>query len=138
MATPNKFNCLSGDIGKGKHNFQSDSLKVALTNTLPVVGNTVLANITQIAAGNGYTAGGQAVSKTIDETAGTFSVLESANTTFTATGGAMATFRYAVLYNDTSATDPLIAWYDYGSAVTLNAGQSLVLSFDLGIILTVQ
>ena len=43
----------------------------------------------------------------------------------------MGPFRYAVLYNDTatSPADALIAWWDYGSAVTLNDGESLTVDF---------
>jgi hypothetical protein len=46
--------------------------------------------------------------------------------------GAVATFRYVVLYNDTptSPADPLIGWYDYGSAVTLANGETFTIDFD--------
>ena len=37
-----------------------------------------------------------------------------------------------MLYNDTtvSPTDALIGWYDYGSDLTLNSGESLTYDFD--------
>jgi hypothetical protein len=35
-----------------------------------------------------------------------------------------------VLYNDTAASDNLIAWWDYGSAVTLNDGETFTVKFN--------
>jgi hypothetical protein len=51
---------------------------------------------------------------------------------FTASGGSIASFRYAVLYNDspTSPADPLIGYWDYGSTVSLSDGESLTVDFD--------
>lgn len=132
MATSawNKFGDFSEQLVRGVHNWGSHSFRVALTNTLPVATNTVLANITQIAAGNGYTAGGTATTVTVAETAGTTTV-QGTEVVFTATG-AMATFQYAVLYNDTptSPADPLVAWFDYGSAISLTAGETFTVRFN--------
>jgi hypothetical protein len=49
--------------------------------------------------------------------------------TLTATGS-IGPFRYIVVYNSTSATNPLISWYDYGSSLTLNTGESFLFDFD--------
>lgn len=51
---------------------------------------------------------------------------------FTASGGAIGPFRYAVLYNDSPTTPakPLIAWWDYGSSITLNSAETLTADFD--------
>ena len=38
-------------------------------------------------------------------------------------------FRYVVLYNDTATDDDLICWYDYGSEITLNTGETFTLDF---------
>ena len=45
--------------------------------------------------------------------------------------GAVATFRYVVIYNDTptSPADPLICYYDYGSDLTLASGETLTIDF---------
>lgn len=138
MAAFNKFNSFVQELGKGTHNFTSHTLKIMLTNSAPVATNTVAANLTDIAAGNGYTAAGTAVgSVTWTNSAGT-STLGGANVVFTASGGTIGPFRYAVLYNDTptSPVDPLIGWWDYGSAVTLNATETFTVDLS-GNILTV-
>ena len=120
MATYNKFNAFVADRSNKVHNLGADTLKFALTNSAPVATNTVLANITQIAGVNGYTTGGTAVAITSStQTAGTYSLVPTADVVFTAAGGAMGQFRYVVLYNSTAAGGPLISWYDRGSAVDL-------------------
>lgn len=125
----NKFNTFALDIGEKKHDLSVDTLKIMLTNTAPAAGNSVPADITEIAAGNGYTAGGLTVTQTSYATAGGVTKLVVANPSpWTATGGPMATFRYVVLYNSTAGR--LIGYYDYGSAVTLAAGEQFQFNFD--------
>ena len=58
MAAFQKFNDFAEQLGLKQHNLDTDTLKVLLTNTAPVATNTVKADLTEIAAGNGYTAGG--------------------------------------------------------------------------------
>ena len=131
MATFNKFNSFVEDLAEKVHNLGSDTLKIALTNSAPVATDTVLANITQISNGNGYTTGGATASITSSsQTSGTYKLVLG-DVTFTATGS-MGPFRYAVLYNDTptSPADPLIGWYDYGSSVTLAANETFTVDFD--------
>jgi hypothetical protein len=48
---------------------------------------------------------------------------------FTASGS-VGPFQYAVLYNDTAASKNLVAWWDYGSAVTLNSGDTFTVKFN--------
>lgn len=129
MATFTKFQSFVEALAEKVHNLGSDALKVALTNTLPVNTNTVLANITQIANGNGYTTGGAAVTTTSSaQTSGTYKLV-LADVTFTATG-AMGPFQYVVLYNDTATNKELIAWWDRGSALTLANGDTFTVDFD--------
>jgi hypothetical protein len=90
----------------------------------------VLADITQITAANGYSSGGSATSITSCTQTNGVLLWVLGDVTFTATGGAMATFRYAVLYNDTASGDPLISWYDNGSAVSLASGDAWVWDAD--------
>jgi hypothetical protein len=132
MATFNKFNAFVEHLAEGVHNLQSHTLKVMLTNTAPVATNSVRADLTEIAAGNGYTAGGTAASVTSSaQTSGTYKLVLG-DVVFTASGGSIGPFRYAVLYNDTptSPADPLIGWWDYGSALTLANGESITWDAD--------
>lgn len=132
MAAFNKFNQFVEDLAEKVHNLGSDTLKVLLTNTTPVATNSVKANLTEISAGNGYTAGGTAASITSSaQTSGTYKLVLG-DVVFTASGGSIGPFRYAVLYNDTptSPADPLIGWYDYGSSITLADTETLTVDFD--------
>lgn len=132
MAAFNKHNQFVEDLAEKVHNLGADTLKVLLTNTAPVAGNSVKADLTEISAGNGYTAGGtQATISSSAQTSGTYKLV-LADVTFTASGGSIGPFRYAVLYNDTptSPADPLIGWYDYGTALTLTTGNSFTVDFD--------
>lgn len=129
MATFNKFNSFVEACAEKAHNLGSDTLKVVLTNSAPVNTNTVLANITQIANGNGYTTGGTtAVTSSSAQTSGTYKLV-LADVVFTASG-AVGPFRYAVLYNDTAAADELIGWWDYGSAISLANGETFTVDLD--------
>jgi len=130
MATFNKFNSFVEALAEKVHNLQSDVLKVALTNTAPSASNTVLADITQIAAGNGYIAdGAQATQASSAQTAGTYKLVLN-DVTFTASGGSLGTFRYAVLYNDTAINDELIGFWDYGTTLSITNGNSIIVDFD--------
>lgn len=117
---------------EGVHDHSADTLKVLLTNTAPVATNSVKANLTEITAGNGYTAGGtQATVSSSAQTSGTYKLV-LADVVFTASGGTIGPFQYAILYNDTptSPADPLIGWWDYGSARTLQSGESFTVDFN--------
>ena len=120
-----KYNCFSPDLHLAKHNWVGTGgsggvhlLFMALTNAAPnAATHTVLGDVTQIANGNGYTTGGQSLQNTCTAAAGT-TTLVAQDVTWTS-NGSMAGFRYAPIYNDTSATDPLIVWYDLGSTLTM-------------------
>lgn len=132
MATYTKFNQFTEDLNKKVHNMNSDTLKVMLTNVAPVATNSIKADLTEITPGNGYSAGGtQAVFSSGAQSSGTFKLI-LADVTFTGSGGSFGPFRYAVLYNDTptSPADPLIAWWDYGTNVTITNGNSFSVDLD--------
>lgn len=132
MASFNKFQAFSENLAEKVHSLSADTLKVMLTNTAPVNTNSVRADLTEISAGNGYTAGGtQATVSASAQTSGTYK-LTLADVVFTASGGSIGPFRYAVLYNDTptSPADPLIGWWDYGSSVTLADTETFTVDFD--------
>ena len=126
MATFNFYDCYAGDAARGVHNLNTDTLKVALSNTAPnVATHTGLADITEIAAGNGYPAGGQDVQNT-ESSSGGVSDTVAVDHTFLAAGGSIGPFRYAHVYNDDVVGDPLIGYWDYGSSITLADGESLL------------
>ena len=132
MPAFNKFQQFAEDVYEGVHDLGANTLKVLLTNTAPVATNSIRANLTEITAGNGYTAGGATVTITASsQTSGTYSLVGN-NVTITASGGSIAAFRYAVLYNDTptSPADPLIGFWDNGSAIELADGESVTIEFD--------
>lgn len=128
MATYNKFYDFTEQLLRGNHDFDSHTFKVMLTNVAPVAGNTIKADIPEIASGNGYTAGGSTLALTITEVAGVATVRAN-EVTFTAAGGAIGPFRYAVIYNDTATNKPLVAWYDYGQ-LTLQDTETIVARFN--------
>jgi len=132
VATFNKFNSFVEALAEGVHDLGSDTLTIALTNTAPAAGNTVLANITQIAYTN--ISSRVLTSVTSSQTGGTYT-LDAADLVLTASG-TVPTFRYVVLYNNTATNDELIGYYDYGSAVDLLNGETFTITFDASGILT--
>ncbi len=130
MATFNKFNSFVEALSEKVHNLGSDTLKILLTNTAPVATNTVKANLTEISAGNGYSAGGPTCTVSSSaQTSGTYKLVID-DLTITASGGSIGPFRYFTLYNDTATNDELIGWYDYGSSITLANGESITVDFS--------
>jgi hypothetical protein len=132
MAAYNKHEAFVENLAEGAHNLGADALKVVLTNTAPTAANALLANLTEISNGNGYTTGGSAASLTSSAQASGTYKLVLGDVTWTASGGTIGPFRYTDLYNDgtTVLTNPLIAWWDYGSAVTLQIGETFTWDAD--------
>ena len=128
MATAIKHQDFTEQLIRGIHDWDAHVFKVMLSNTAPLATNSVKADLTEIAAGNGYTAGGTATTISVSETGGTTTVTGT-EVVFTATG-AVGPFRYATVYNDTATSDNLVQSYDYGSAVTLAAGETFTVKFN--------
>ena len=129
MATFNKFNQFVEDTAEKVHNLGSDALTIALTNTAPVATNSILANITEISYT--YCSSRVITITSSSQTAGTYKLVLT-DLVLTATGGSVGPFRYVVMYNDTptAPADPLVAWWDYGSSITLADGETLTIDFD--------
>lgn len=126
MATFQKFHSFVEAIAEKKHDLGSDQLAIALTNTAPDATNAVLADITEISYTN--LSSRNVTTSSSAQTGGTYKlVLE--DLTLVASG-AVGPFRYVVLYNDTAANDELIGWYDYGSSISLAAGETFTVDFD--------
>jgi hypothetical protein len=131
MVAFNKFQDFVGELGLGNHDLNTHTCKVGLSNTQPVNTNSVWGDITEIGTGNGYTAGGEDSTNTYSESTGT-GTMQGTKVVWTAGGGSIGPFQYVVLYNDTqtSPVKPLIGWWDHGSAVTLNSGETYSVKFN--------
>jgi hypothetical protein len=131
MATYNKFQQFVEDLAHGVHNLSTNQLELALTNAAnaPVATNSVLANLTTIAYTN-LNSPFNLTTSSSTQTGGTYDLVLN-DFTISATGTA-AGFRYVVVWNDdpTSPADPLICWFDYGSDLVLNNGESLTVDFE--------
>jgi hypothetical protein len=145
MATYNKANIFVEDLANGVHNLSSNTLKLGLTNTSPNAADTDVntslspdriistSNADEIASGNGYTEGGEALTITTNSQSGGTYTLAANQIVWTATGGTIGAFRYVYLYNSSAGaagTRPFISWWDYGSSITLNAGETFTVKFN--------
>lgn len=126
MATFNKFNSFTEALAEKVHNLGSDTLTVALTNIAPVATNTQLSNITQISYTN-LSSRVLTVSSSA-QTSGTYKLV--INDLVLTASGAVGPFRYVVIYNDTATNDELIAWFDYGSSISLANTDTFTVDFD--------
>lgn len=121
MASFNKFNCFTTDLGLEKHQLNADTLMVYLTNAQPVVANTVYDTPADIATKNGYTQRGKDVTNTwADAGAGVATLSIGADLVWTGSTVTDATgfgpFQWAVLFNEDGPADELIGWWEYGAA----------------------
>lgn len=140
MAAFNKVNDFVEYAVEGM-NLGSDTLKVTLSNTAPASESTpptgdgagILANVTQI-SNIGNISNVTLSSVTSSQTSGTYK-LSAADKELAATG-TVGPFQYIYIYNDTVANDPLIGYYDYGSAITLQNGDKFTVDFGTNGILT--
>jgi hypothetical protein len=132
MASFNKFQPFVANVANGLFNFASDTIKVALTDSAPVNTYSQFSSINEISGGNGYSAGGASVTLTSSsQTGGTYKYIGTCtNPTWTATGGAIAQFRYVVIYDSTPANKYLLGWWDYGSEVNLQLGNTFYVQLD--------
>ena len=129
MAAFQKYHLAIEDAFNKQHDFGADTFAIILSNTAPTVAtNNTQANASEIAAGNGYTTGGETITITSAvQTAGVLSVVPAADVVFTATGGSMAPFRYAIFLNVTA--NKLVSFWDRGSELTLLDNDTL--TFDV-------
>ena len=98
-------------------NLGTDQWAIALTNTAPSLAFT--AGTSDLATGNGYTAGGANVATTTHaESAGVYRLIVADPATWTASGAGIGPLRYAMLVNKT--TNQCIGYWDYGSSITLS------------------
>lgn len=102
---------------------------MALTNSAPSATNSILTDITQISYTN--LSSRNLTTASSSQSSGTYSLVFN-DLTLTASG-AVATFRYIVIYDDTVANDPLVCWFDYGSSVTMANAETFLIDFGSSI-----
>lgn len=136
MATFNKINDF---VKNAVHNMdlESDQIAIALSNTAPssessdpsADGNGILGNVTQVSYSN--LSSRNVTTSSSSQASGTYKLV-LADLTLTSSGGSTGPFRYVYIFDDTVTTpaDPLIGYYDYGSSLTLNDGDSLTVDFS--------
>jgi hypothetical protein len=126
-----KYEVFTENLAEKVHDLDLDTLKVLLSNTAPnAATHATKSDATEISAGNGYTAGGTDTQNATSRSGGTTSIT-GVDIVWTASGGSIGNFRYAILYNDTptSPADPLIGYWDYGSSITLASGETFTVDF---------
>jgi len=134
MAAFTKYNTFVDEMSKGGHNLQADSFKVALTNTAPPAPGTTdtiwsAAIYPPPAAANNYTSGGNALTISSATTAAYVFKMIINDSVFTATAGGIGPFRYSIVYN-TSKSNKVVGYYDYGSSITLADTETFTVDFD--------
>lgn len=129
----NKFQSFCAAMPNGKVNFGADAINLMLTNTAPLATMATYADIvaTEIGAGNGYLAGGVALTRISSaQVGGTYKYIAGAPVlTWTANPGSINDFRYIVAY-DTAGTKQLIGWWDLGSVVSLGPTNTFTATLD--------
>jgi hypothetical protein len=126
MSAFTKFNAFIEALAEKKHNLGSDQLKIALSNVAPSAANAVLTDITEIAYTN--LSARDITTTSSAQTSGTYKLV-LADLVLSATGN-VATFRYVILYNDTATNDDLIAYFDYGSSISMINGEDFTIDFN--------
>lgn len=117
------------------HNFGSDALTVALSNTagdIVTANHSQLSTITQIIYTNVSTSpnASRVLGLTSSsQSAGTYSFIIP-DMTITAVTGAIPTFQYVIVYNDTATNDELVGFLDYGTPLDIALDESLLLDFS--------
>lgn len=137
MASYNKFEDFALRLGEGVHQLHAAGhmLKVYASNAVPSASaDAVKADLAEITPANGYPSGGSDAQNDYTEASGT-GTLTCVDVVWTASGGSFGPLQYVPLYNDTptSPADPLLAWWDYGSAQTINDGETFTTDFGASV-----
>lgn len=129
--TPARF--ANGDNAGG------DTYKLMLCSTATFsAANTTLASITksEIASGTGYTTGGATLAGVAVTTVTTNDAkFDADDVSITASGGSIAA-AFGILYDDTDANDPPVAFIDFGGTITAPDGVPFVVQWNASGIVT--
>jgi hypothetical protein len=135
MPTASKFNDFVRQLCNKEHDMDTDDIRIALTNTAPAGGNSYMSSITQISyAGvlNEGTGARALTGKVLSQAAGVAKFVAD-DISLTGTGAGFGPFQYLVVYNNTPATDAtrgLICSVNYGSSISVAAGEVFNTDFD--------
>lgn len=131
MVAFNKFEVFVGNLGIGKvHDLSADQLECYLSNDAPSATlDNIKSELAEITNENGYAAPEDTTN--LASEAGGILTVTATDIIITASGGTVGPFQYVVLFNTTpsSPLDPLIGWWDNGSAITLQDGESFTIDF---------
>lgn len=120
-------------------NAVGDTYKVKLLSaaTFDATHTTLAATAgTEATTGTGYTAGGQALANVAVTTVTTNDAkFDADDLTWTASGGAI-TASYAIIYNDTDANDPPVAFIDFGGSESAGDGTDFIIVWNASGIFT--
>ncbi len=108
----------------------TDTFKAAIATSAdtPVVGtDDEMADVSQV-TGTGYTALGTDIQNDGTRSGGTLTMV-AVDHTWTATAADWTAGRYIVIHDDTSVTDKLMNYYDYGSAFTVGDGETFTVDY---------
>lgn len=120
-------------------NAAADSYKVMLCTAATFdATNTTLAGVTktEVANGNGYTTGGVALTNVAVTTVTTNDAKFDADDASWLASGASITASYGILYNDTDANDPPLAFIDFGGSQTAGDGTNFLVVWSASGIFT--
>ena len=129
-ATYNKFQPFVDDLADGQHDFANDQFTVALTPTVPTNSWRTRSQLTGEITPYTNLSSRDLTTTSSTQTSGTYSFVIQ-DLVLSATG-VVSDFRYIVVYNSTHASDLLVCWFDYGSTVSLDNGDSLTIEFASG------
>lgn len=123
MATYNKFQPAIENLFENI-NSGSDTWVIKLATAV----NQAAGTITEVANGNGYTTGGNAAAvSSATQTGGTYKLVLSSPTAWTASGAGFS-FQYAVLVDSTTSTN--VGYWDYGSSQAVAVGETVTVTLD--------
>jgi hypothetical protein len=126
MATFTKINSFIENLAEKKIDLGGAELTIALTNTPHNAAWTQLSDLTQIAYTNLSTR--VLTVSSSGQIGGTYKLV--LDDLVLIASGAVGPFQYVYIYDDGSTDDKLICYADYGSTVTLAAGETIKIDFD--------
>ena len=141
MTTIAKYDTLPLNLVNNLINLNTHTFKIILMSSAytPSSAHALLADITnQLSTGFGYTSGGQALTSVTLNRVGGVTTFDAADVVWTASGGDIGPARYAAIYDDTAAGDPLMFLIDFGVDKTALNGANFNIRFHTNGIATVS